>query len=128
MVVRVGRAWSDPRPVNAGAPQGSVLGTYLFNVGTDDLEEDDLGGERKGTPPDRRVEFLERSGAGEASTPSGQAGLMSSPSFACNFCRPAVRNTARGEKRSWMDPCTQRNKMERATRPLSKICGQRCTG
>ena len=29
-----------PKPVNAGAPQGSVLGTYIFNVGTDKLEED----------------------------------------------------------------------------------------
>lgn len=81
MVVRVGRARSAPRQVNAGAPQGSVLGTYLFNVGTDDLEEENLedGGPR--TPPNNGIEFLERSGAGEASTPSGQAGLMDSPPF-----------------------------------------------
>ena len=39
MRVKVGEARSDPRPVNAGAPQGSVLGSYLFNVGIDDLEE-----------------------------------------------------------------------------------------
>ena len=39
MTVRVGTTWSTPKPVNAGAPQGSVLGCYLFNVGVDDLEE-----------------------------------------------------------------------------------------
>ena len=35
MSVKLGMARSDPRPVNAGAPQGSVLGTYVF----DELEE-----------------------------------------------------------------------------------------
>ena len=28
------------RNVDAGAPQGSVLGCYIFNVGIDDLEAD----------------------------------------------------------------------------------------
>ena len=36
MTVRIGKEQSEPRPVNAGAPQGSVL----FNIGVDDLEED----------------------------------------------------------------------------------------
>ena len=40
MSVRIGQHKSAPRAVNAGAPQGSVLGTYIFNVGTDMLEED----------------------------------------------------------------------------------------
>ena len=39
MSVRVGGKSSDPRPINAGAPQGSVLGCYLFNIGIDDLED-----------------------------------------------------------------------------------------
>ena len=39
MTVRLQGISSDLRPVNAGAPQGSVLGCYLFNIGVDDLEE-----------------------------------------------------------------------------------------
>ena len=39
MTVKVGNERSAMRQVNAGAPQGSVLGTYLFNIGTDDLDE-----------------------------------------------------------------------------------------
>ena len=31
--VKVGEARSNPRSVNAGAPQGSVLNSYLFNIG-----------------------------------------------------------------------------------------------
>ena len=40
MTVRVDGQASKHRNVNAGAPQGSVLGTYIFNVGTDTLEEE----------------------------------------------------------------------------------------
>ena len=40
MTVKVEGSRSLLRPVNAGAPQGSVLGTYIFNIGTDNLEED----------------------------------------------------------------------------------------
>ena len=39
MTVRVGQTMSRPRQVNAGAPQGSVLGCYLFNMGVDNLED-----------------------------------------------------------------------------------------
>ena len=56
---------SDELPVNAGAPQGSVLGSYLFNVGTDTLED--------GLPNLRsipiEVEYLEPAGIGQSSTP-----------------------------------------------------------
>ena len=31
--------YSKLRPVKAGTPQGSVLGTYMFNVGTDTHED-----------------------------------------------------------------------------------------
>ena len=39
MSVRVEGSASLPRTVNAGAPQGSGLGCYLFNIGVDNLEE-----------------------------------------------------------------------------------------
>ena len=39
MTVKIDGCFSKLRPVNAGAPQGSVLGTYIFNVGMDDLDE-----------------------------------------------------------------------------------------
>ena len=38
MRVRVGKVWSKDRFVNSGAPQGSVLGSFLFNVGIDSIE------------------------------------------------------------------------------------------
>lgn len=39
MTEKVGEKKSVAPPVNAGAPQGSVLGYYLFNIGVDDIEE-----------------------------------------------------------------------------------------
>ena len=41
MSVKVGSAWSTPRPVYGGVPQGSILGVMLFNVSTDDLEDEE---------------------------------------------------------------------------------------
>ena len=38
MQLRVGGEWSEPRPVTGGVPQGSLIGVFLFNVATDDLE------------------------------------------------------------------------------------------
>ena len=39
MTVRVGQSWSDPLNINGGCPQGSILGVFLFNITTEDLEE-----------------------------------------------------------------------------------------
>ena len=39
MSVKLGSARSDPKDVDGGCPQGSVLGVLLFNVTTDDLED-----------------------------------------------------------------------------------------
>ena len=39
MAVKVGSIMSEPRPVNGGCPQGSILGVFLFNATIDDLEE-----------------------------------------------------------------------------------------
>lgn len=36
--VKVGNSKSDPHKVNAGAPQGSVLACYIFNIAIDKLE------------------------------------------------------------------------------------------
>ena len=64
MSVNIGQELSDPLPINAGAPQGSVLGSYLFNIGTDDLEKG-----VEWTSVEEDVEYMESAGGGETSTP-----------------------------------------------------------
>ena len=44
MTVRVGDVWSTPRPVYGGVPQVSILGVLLFNISTDDLEDESVDG------------------------------------------------------------------------------------
>ena len=60
MTVKVEDTKSDPLPVNAGAPQGSVLGCYLFNVGIDDLEEDIDSQEQTASQEEAHPETLVR--------------------------------------------------------------------
>ena len=38
-MVKVGESWSEPRSVNGGVSQGYIMGIFLFNATTDDLEE-----------------------------------------------------------------------------------------
>ena len=61
MTVKLGNSLSEPRLVNAGAPQGSVLGTYVFNIATDDLEDEaeEHEGEEEFDLEPGDLEFLE---------------------------------------------------------------------
>lgn len=61
MSVRVGDQWSDALPGNGGCPQGSKLGVFLFNVTTDDLEDDFERAEElrvNGTPQENPPDVL----------------------------------------------------------------------
>ena len=53
MSVRVGSSWSTPRGISGGVPQGSILGVLLFNVTTDNLEDEKnaIGSSAPHTPP-----------------------------------------------------------------------------
>ena len=60
MSVRVEGERSSLRPVNAGAPQGSVLGCYLFNVGVDDLEDEFVDEQQTPEQEEAHTEVLHR--------------------------------------------------------------------
>ena len=47
MSVRVHNTWSRPLPVHGGVPQGSIVGVLLFNISTDDLEDDQEGHDQR---------------------------------------------------------------------------------
>ena len=67
MSVRVGSEWSERLPVYGGVPQGSILGVLLFNVTTDDLEDD--AEEEDPTPVDDGHDHLTGPPDHTASTP-----------------------------------------------------------
>ena len=55
MSVRVGNSWSEARPVHGGVPQGSILGVLLFNITTDNLEDqEDATGYRQSAGQDQQ--------------------------------------------------------------------------
>ena len=71
MTLRVNNTWSNPLPVYGGVPQGSILGVMLFNISTDDLEDQD-------TDPRRltySTESEDSTGDGDPLSPSGESGL-----------------------------------------------------
>ena len=85
MAVKVGDSWSTLLPVNGGCPQGSILGVFLFNITTDNLEDRFMGKEEerisglpRAAPPeedeDEEMVLLDDSveavGGPSASTPS----------------------------------------------------------
>lgn len=83
MTVKVNAEWSLPSEVNAGAPQGSVLGTYVFNIGTDALEENFQHNETTQTYElnNGDLTFLELapSTSNQTSTPERQAPGLGGP-------------------------------------------------
>ena len=78
MSVRLGSIRSHPRNVTTGAPQGSVLGAYLFNVGIDTIED---GCQYPGTRLDTVEHLVHRSDCPAVSTPLRVTTTRRSPSL-----------------------------------------------
>ena len=82
LTVRVADAWSAPQPVFDGVPQGSILGVMLFNVFTDDLEDEETKTAAlrySGESSSQSATTKANPGAG-VFIPSASPGLIQSPS------------------------------------------------
>lgn len=71
MTVKAGSTWSTPLPVSGGCPQGSILGVFLFNCTTDDLEDDFLASQGQEAEP-----ALRRDPSGGESEEEEEAGPL----------------------------------------------------
>ena len=78
MSVRVGQTWSSPRSVSGGCPQGSILGILLFNMVTDDLEDNFLRSELRAID-EPGLELVEDDLPDELPGPAGATTAVSSP-------------------------------------------------
>ena len=72
MTVKVNQVFSNPRKVNGGCQQGSILGVFLFNATIDDLEEECV------ELPETRRSVRRRPDA-VPSTPKASESLFSGP-------------------------------------------------
>ena len=76
MSVRVDESWSNPLPVFGGVPQGSILGVFLFNATTDNLE-DGTGVDDQSEPVEQASYFS--SSEEEVQSPPGTHPRASTP-------------------------------------------------
>ena len=123
MTVRVNNTWSEPLPVHGGVPQGSILGVLLFNVSTDDLEEEDDGmtqfvhsdeTESSSTGPDTPLESsgVAAGRSGLDSDPWGDRALLSASSTSSSSSNGCLMNPATPSDHSspndtpWSSPAT----------------------
>ena len=93
MAVRVGSCWSQERPVYGGVPQGSILGVLLFNMTTDNLEDEEgATGFNSQASPVTEV----GSASEDEQEPNGSPPSYSTPAGGCPDFDPGVTPFRRG--------------------------------
>ena len=94
MVFRAGQALSTPRTLKGGAPQGTLLGNYLFILATDQLEENKTQDITRPLPDTTRVRRLNEETIGsnpeQLMTPK-RGGLLRPLNNTMNFSTPTTR-------------------------------------